>query len=145
MQTAFRPFLLELLHEAAETYPEHTAIEWRDKSISYAQLAAASNHVANCLRTVGIAKGDIVAVMIDDPVELITSLIGIRKAGAAFAVLAPNYPEKRLRLMIEETTPECFLVEAKYAAKLRSMVADSNPLLFLLGDGSLEEHSERGR
>jgi amino acid adenylation domain-containing protein len=142
MQTAFQPLLPESLHKAAEIYADNSAIEWREKRISYAQLAAASNQVANCLRTVGITRGDIVAVVIDNPIELITSLIGILKAGAAFATLDPNYPEKRLQLMIDETKPRCFLTEEKYAAKVRSMIAYGASVPFFLIDDHLEKGSE---
>lgn len=135
MKTAFQPLLHETLHQAAEKYADKIAIEWRQEHISYAQLEAASNQVAHCLLAAGIAKSAIVAVVIDNPIELITSLIGILKAGCAFAVLDPNYPEKRLQLMIEEAPPGCFLLEQKFAAKLRSMVApDANPSFFLIDD-----------
>lgn len=134
MKSAFQPLLHEILHEAAEKHANHIAIEWRDHQISYAQLEAAANHVANRLRGAEIAKGTIVAVMMDDPIGLVTGLIGILKAGCAFAVLDPNYPEKRLQLMIEEAPPGCFLLEEQFAAKLRGMVGPNDERPFLLTD-----------
>ncbi|HEU5373873.1 MAG TPA: non-ribosomal peptide synthetase [Ktedonobacteraceae bacterium] len=140
MKTAFQPLLHEALHQAAEKQADKIAIEWRREHVSYTQLEAASNQIAHCLHSAGIAKGTIVAVVIDNPIELITSLIGILKAGCAFAVLDPNYPEKRLQLMIEEAPPGCFLLEKKFAEKLRGMVAHDANLPFFLSDNKLSDN-----
>ncbi len=136
MQAASQPLLQELLYEAAEKHTEKIALEWRTTQVSYAQLERASNHVANCLRSAGLVQGDIVAVVMDDPVELITSLIGILKAGCAFTTLDPTYPEKRLRDMIEAAPPRCFLVERQYAAPIQAMVQHEHRLFYMTDDNS---------
>ncbi len=153
MQTAFHPLLHDLLREVARHHAGRTAVEWRNTQVSYAQLETASNHVANCLRSAGAgaSQGAVVAVVIDNPVELITSLIGILKAGCAFATLDPTYPDKRLQDMLEAAPPALFLVEQKHAARIRDIAhraglsgGHAAPSRFLLVDaaddtGSLPE------
>jgi amino acid adenylation domain-containing protein len=146
MKSTFQPLLHDILHETAEHYADRIAIEWRQQQTSYAALEAASNQVANSLYAAGIAKGAIVAVLMENPVGLVTSLIGILKAGCAFAVLDPNYPEKRLQLMIEEAPPACFLLEGTFAAQLRGMLGSDDQRPFVLTDApddstALPEHT----
>jgi amino acid adenylation domain-containing protein len=135
MKTTVQPLLHDMLQEAAKKYADRTALEWHNISLSYAQLDAASNHVANCLRSSGVTTGAIVDVMIENPLDLITGLIGILKAGAAFAALDPNYPEQRLQHMVAAAPPACFLAEGKYAEKLYALgTAQEARPIFVIDD-----------
>src|ERR1051326_8455677 len=134
MGTAFHTLLQDILYEVAEKHADNMAIEWRDQRLSYAQLEAASNHIANCLRSAGFEKGAIIGVVIEHPIELITSLIGILKAGCAFATFDPMYPEQRLQLMAEEIAPRCFLLEEAFIARIRSLGGRAAQVPFFLVD-----------
>ncbi len=134
MKTTFQPLLDTIFHEAAETYADRTAIAWRHQQVSYAQLEAAATSIANRLHAMGMPKNAIVAVLMDDPIGLVTSLIGILKAGGAFAVLDPSYPEQRLRFMLEAAPPSGFLIEARFAARLKPLMDSAREQFCLIVD-----------
>ena len=51
-----------ILEDSARKYPEKDAFVFSDSHLSFAQINAAANQVANGLRGVGIKKGDRVAL-----------------------------------------------------------------------------------
>jgi amino acid adenylation domain-containing protein len=108
----------EMFHEAAERFKDNTAIDYANKCITYATLEAKANKLANFLLASGASRGSIVAVLIENPVEVIASIIGILKAGCVFVPLDPSLPEKRLEVMLAEVSPEWFLLESQFYGML---------------------------
>jgi amino acid adenylation domain-containing protein len=106
----------EIFSAAAERYKDHPAIDFADQTTTYAELEAKANNLANFLVASGTQKGSIVAVLIEDPVEVIAAIIGILKAGCVFVPLDPSIPEKRLEVMVSEVSPGWFLSESRFSA-----------------------------
>ena len=110
-----------LFGRAAEQFRERTAIARVDERVSYGELEDRANNLANQLLAAGTAKGTIVAILSADPVEVITAILGILKAGCVFVPLDPNIPEARLQAMIAEVEPAWFLVQASLLRKLHAV------------------------
>lgn len=113
--------------QTAEKFSDREAIVYGRKSLSYRELEAKSNSLANFLLTSGAQKSDLVAILTDDVAQAITAILGILKAGCAFVPLDPQIPDKRLELMVQEVSPQWFLIETKFAEKLANFAA--NPQL----------------
>src|SRR4051812_12515251 len=79
--------LAELLEGSVATYPERTAIVFGDTRLSYAQVDAAANQVANLLVSRGIRPGDKVALMCPNLPYFSLVYWGILKAGATVVPL----------------------------------------------------------
>jgi len=79
--------LSQLLTETAARYPDRTAIVFGESRISYAELDAASNQVANLLVSRGIEPGDKVALSCPNLPYFTIVYYGILKAGAAVVPL----------------------------------------------------------
>lgn len=100
--------------QAART-PKAVAVAGRGTVLSYEELDARSNRLANYLRSVGVGPGTSVGIALDRSVELPTGLLGILKAGAAYVPLDLGYPAERLRFITND-------------AKLEVIVGDSAAL-----------------
>ncbi|MFF2777393.1 long-chain fatty acid--CoA ligase [Streptomyces sp. NPDC058052] len=74
--------LADLLEGSARKYPDRTAIVLGDTRLSYAQVDAAANQVANLLVSRGVRPGDKVALMIPNLPHFTVVYNGILKAGA---------------------------------------------------------------
>src|SRR5260370_33445950 len=74
--------LAMLLEESVREVPERTAIVCEGARLSYAELQAAANQVANGLTQAGISKGDKVALSCQDVPSFVIAYYGILKAGA---------------------------------------------------------------
>lgn len=76
-----------ILEDAARRRPDHTAFKFMDKSLSYAQIDAAANQVANGLVAAGIKPGDKVAMSCLSVPYFPMLVFGILKAGAVLVPL----------------------------------------------------------
>src|SRR5579864_5302406 len=73
--------LAMLLEDSAREVPKRTAIVCEETRLSYAELQAAANQVANGLVQAGIRKGDSVAISCSDVPYFPIVYYGILKAG----------------------------------------------------------------
>jgi amino acid adenylation domain-containing protein len=126
----------ELFTQAAAQHRDRVAIERGDERISYGALAENSNRLANYLRAAGLRKGDIVGLLADDTIEVITAIIGVLQAGGVFVPLDPRIPEARLRAMIAGVTPQWLLTQSKFIAALRRVADDNTQARIIALDGA---------
>lgn len=80
--------LAVLLNESATRRPQHAALIMGETRMTYGELNAASNRVANALRSLGIQRGDRVAVMIPNVPQFPIIYYGILKLGATVVPLS---------------------------------------------------------
>ena len=75
--------LFTILDQAAEKYKNRTAILFKGRKITYAQLKDYADRLANGLANLGVGKGDSVCVFLPNCPEAIIADWGILKTGAA--------------------------------------------------------------
>lgn len=97
------PPLLDLFAAAFRNHSDRVAAECAGESITYRQLEAQSRAIALSLHEHGIACGDRVGVSLPRSVQMLATLIGILRAGAAYVPLDREYPVERLRYMVEQS------------------------------------------
>jgi long-chain acyl-CoA synthetase len=86
----FRRLLVErLLRNAALRSPHSPAVLFEGQTITYAELDAMADRVANALIGMGVGGGDVVAVNATNTPETLAATFGIGRAGAAFLPLNP--------------------------------------------------------
>ncbi|MGR7028194.1 amino acid adenylation domain-containing protein [Geodermatophilus sp. URMC 62] len=83
----------------ARLAPNRTALTIGAERRTYGELNAAANRFAHHLLALGMGRGAVVGVCLDRSVDLVVSILGILKAGAAYVPLDPTYPVERLGLM----------------------------------------------
>jgi amino acid adenylation domain-containing protein len=93
------------------------------EQVTYAELEERSNRLANYLLERGAAKGDRVAVLAEDSIQVITALLAILKAGCVFVPLDPAAPPARLAAQVAPARPGWFLLEASFAPRVGSLAA----------------------
>jgi amino acid adenylation domain-containing protein len=103
---------------AADKFKSHAALDRLGASVSYGELEAETNRLANFLIASGASKGSVVAIMSDNRVEFITAMIAVLKAGCIFVPLDPETPEKRLAATLGEASPQWFLAGAQFIEML---------------------------
>jgi amino acid adenylation domain-containing protein len=95
---------LHQLFEAQVTRtPEAIATIFGDQSLTYCELNARANQLANHLRTLGVKPEVLVGLCVERSLEMVVGLLGILKAGAAFVPLDPVYPRERLTVILEDS------------------------------------------
>ncbi len=114
-----RTKLVHQLFEAqAARTPEAIAAIFEDERLTYSELNAKANQLANYLRKNGVAPGSLVAICVDRSMHILIALLGVLKAGCAYVPLDVVYPEERIRFILEETQPTVLLTEQSLSGRV---------------------------
>jgi long-chain acyl-CoA synthetase len=115
---------------------------------SWNQYKNAAQEIAAGLRSIGIRKGDVVALDAETRLEFYLADLGILTAGSVAGALYPSYPPKDLIRTIQNCGAKALFVEdAKTLEALRA--APDMPRILLTGEAegalSLDQLRDRGR
>lgn len=95
----------QLFEECVEKYGDRTAVSSHSGAITYSELNAKANQLANYLRKNGVGRNSLVAIYLERSVELIISILGVVKAGGIFLPLSTDDPNNRIRRILQDSTP----------------------------------------
>ncbi|MFG2598974.1 amino acid adenylation domain-containing protein, partial [Streptomyces sp. NPDC048462] len=107
-----------LIEDRTATDPHAIALTHGTEQWTYAQLNDRANQLAHHLRTTGITPDTLIAVCLDRSPELIATLLGILKAGAAFVPLDPEYPTDRITYMVEDAQAPLIITSTQHSNRL---------------------------
>ena len=104
------------------------------KSLLYRDLQALARRTVETLNSVGIGRGDRVAIVLHNGPEMASSFLCIA-AGAATAPLNPGYREKDLEFYLGDLQPKALVLEAGVESPARATARKmSIPVLELTAD-----------
>jgi len=110
--------LHQLFEARADRDPAAVAVVSGDDSVSYGELEARANRLANDLRALGTGPETYVGICVERGVEMAVTVLGVLKAGAAYVPLDPEYPAERLALMLEDTAAPVVLTQVGLVDRL---------------------------
>ncbi|KJB88043.1 hypothetical protein AZ66_09755, partial [Paenibacillus sp. E194] len=93
----------ELIEEQAGKSPERTAVVFGEKRLTYRELNERANRLASVLRTKGVTANQIVGLLAEPSLEMITGMLGILKAGGAYLPLDPEQQNERREHMLADS------------------------------------------
>jgi long-chain acyl-CoA synthetase len=91
------------LRETAEAYPNHTATEFFRAKLTYAEVDDLADRFASGLRTLGVGKGDRVALMMPNTPHFVIAFFGILRAGGVVVQTNPLYTARELANMWKDS------------------------------------------
>jgi amino acid adenylation domain-containing protein len=124
-----------LLHElvGATARGDDAAVVVGASTITYGELRARSNRLARRLSSLGVGPEATVAVFIEPSVDLVVAIIAILKAGGAYVPLDPDYPDERIRFVLDDCGAKAVVVTGATSPKLPAhtawVVLADDPLL----------------
>jgi amino acid adenylation domain-containing protein/non-ribosomal peptide synthase protein (TIGR01720 family) len=124
----------QLFEAQAARNPDAVAVVHGDRQLTYGELDARANRLANHLRARGVGPEALVGLCLERSVEMVVGLLGVLKAGGAYVPLDPGYPHERLALMLQDAQPQALLTQASLADTLPPLDA---PVLRLDADWPL--------
>jgi amino acid adenylation domain-containing protein len=108
----------ELFEMQAERTPEAIAVVSEDRQLSYAELNAQANRLANHLRSLGVGPDVTVGLCVERSLDMMVGLLGILKAGGAYVPLDPEYPLQRLGFLIKSSGVKTILTHRGFHNRL---------------------------
>ncbi|MER5642524.1 amino acid adenylation domain-containing protein [Kitasatospora sp. NPDC002227] len=107
--------LPDLVAKAAAEHPEAVAVSapgpLGTRRLSYGELDHRAQRTAGRLRELGVGEGSVVAVCLEKSPELITTLLAVWRAGAAYLPLDPGYPADRLAYQVADAGAALVVVD----------------------------------
>lgn len=89
--------IVQFLLNAVNKFPDHTAIHFLGKTMTYRELHTDAVRLASGLISLGIAKGDRVAIMLPNCPQAVVAYYGILLAGGVVVQTNPLYVERELQ------------------------------------------------
>lgn len=87
----------------AALHPKHPAVVSTQGSFTYEKLNEAANRVAHSLIEMGAGHEDIVCIMLPRSVDMYVATIGVLKAGCAYTIVNPLYPDDRIAFIYRDS------------------------------------------
>jgi non-ribosomal peptide synthetase-like protein len=118
LRGASRPDLLReeslpaILRATARRRPDHAALIWQERVVSYGELDAASDRAAAGLAARGAVPGGIVGLFMPRGAELLIAQAGITKSGAAWLPFDADTPHQRVETCLR-SAGACGLVTCR--------------------------------
>ncbi len=94
----------EQIHAHALRFPDQTAVICKGKALSYGELEALSNRVANYLIKKGVGRDVLVGVLLERTELAYVAEQGVLKAHGAFLPFTVSYPDERILFSMEDAS-----------------------------------------
>ncbi|MDR0530665.1 MAG: amino acid adenylation domain-containing protein [Oscillospiraceae bacterium] len=107
----------KFFEDQAAANPRRPAVMFHEERLTYGELNAWANRIAALLRENNIVPGSVVAVRMERCLELLPTLLGIMKAGACYLPLLPEWPEARVKFVLEDARAALLLCQPGCEAK----------------------------
>ena len=126
----------KLFEEQVKKTPDNIAVAFEDKKISYRELNNKANQLARTIRNeyknhwnIKIEADTLIGIYIDRSPEMIISILGILKAGAAYVPFDKADPKERLKFKINDCKCKLILTSTITAEKLTNISSSCNVLI----------------
>jgi long-chain acyl-CoA synthetase len=117
----------KMLEESSHRYANNAATIYDGKSLTYEALHSAVNSLGNALRSLGIQKGDKVAIMLPNCPEFVISYFAVQKIGAVAVTINILSTSYELRHLIGNSDAKCLITETPLAKRYEE-IRDDIPL-----------------
>ncbi|MEV0910416.1 amino acid adenylation domain-containing protein [Streptomyces hokutonensis] len=116
------------IHEAfervAQDFPNRKAVTSANRSVTYAELATKSRHIAHYLISRGVRPGSIVPVVARRSPDLAAAILGVLMAGGAYGILDVRWPPSRIAQFLSAMRPPVVLADAAGSTCLEQAEVD---------------------
>ncbi len=128
--------ITELVHQHAQTRPEHAALVQGERRLDYAALDRMMDLVAAALQRDGLRAGDAIAICAGMSLEYAVVFLGALRAGVVVAPLAPGSGTTNLQRMVQDAGARRVFVDAAVA----DLIGEMGPSPDITLDGSGAGH-----
>ena len=136
-----RLLIHEFFEKRRESVPHGTALHEGDRSITFGELDARANRVANGLRAQGTQSGSAIGLHLERSIDWVVGMLGILKANAAVVPLPPSNPIGWLSDILSFSSLDLVIDHAPTRLP-PGLKTTALPLSGLESDGSDSESSE---
>ncbi|WP_407306459.1 amino acid adenylation domain-containing protein [Desulfosporosinus sp. SB140] len=110
--------LNRLFENQVEQNPDKIALIFEEQELTYGELNRRANALAHYLRSRGVTRDTIVALLAKRSFEMLIGMIGVLKAGGAYLPLDSGYPEARINYILKDSNAKILLTHSNLESTL---------------------------
>ena len=129
--------LVDLMEEAFRLHANKTAYSFMGQDISYAQTDSLSLALAAYLQSLGLSRGDRVALMMPNVPQYPVAVAAILRAGLVLVNVNPLYTPRELEHQLKDSGAKAIVIIENFASTLEKCIAATpvkHVLLCAMGD-----------
>ncbi len=134
-----RQTIKELFEEQAARTPEATAVVFGEQRLTFDELNRRANKIAWLLRDRDVGPSALVGILMEKSIDLLPTVLGVVKSGAAYIPLDPMYPADRIDFMVSDAQPSLLLTQERHLGMALNYVG---PRIAVDAAGALDGFSE---
>ncbi len=120
------PSLVALMEEAFRTHAQKTAYSFMGKDISFAQTDSLSRAFAAYLQSLGLTKGDRVALMMPNVPQYPVAVAAVLRAGYVVVNVNPLYTSRELEHQLRDSGAKAMVILENFATTLQACIANTS-------------------
>jgi fatty-acyl-CoA synthase len=139
----------KLIRQSAERFGDNPAVwfidEEREKTLSFEDIENRSNRIAHGLQSVGIGKGDCVALISHNSPEFLDTFFATQKLGAIITPVNARLTADEIEYILSDADPTIIVVESELLESkegLSDRLEATESEMFVIGDSAAVGDSE---
>ena len=117
--------LVDLFEKQVNQTPNNIALVFEEQSLTYQELNQKANQLAHFLHQNYQIKPDtLIGICIERSLDMAIALLAVLKAGAAYVPIDSNYPEERIKYILENSKISLLLTQSFINDKLSGFFSD---------------------
>ena len=104
--------IVEAFQRQVKKSPDHIAIAFRNRSLTYRELDEKTNQIASFLSTKGVKAETMVPICFYRSLNMVIAIWSILKAGGAYVPIDPDHPSERINYILSDTDAAFFLTDS---------------------------------
>jgi len=117
--------LIELLETGFRLYRDRPAYANMGKELSFGKLEELSRHFAAYLQSLGLKKGDRIAIQMPNLLQYPVAMFGALRAGLVVVNTNPLYTPREMQHQFKDSGVKAIVILANFASHLEKIVADT--------------------
>jgi long-chain acyl-CoA synthetase len=137
LDTSQYPSLVALIEESFKKYAGRTAYSFMGRDVTYGQTDSLSLAFAVYLQSLGLTKGDRVAIMMPNVPQYPVAVAAILRAGFVVVNVNPLYTPRELEHQLKDSGSKAIVIIENFAATLEKCIANTavkHVVLCAMGD-----------
>lgn len=119
------PSLVELMEEGFEKFSSQPAYTFMDKTITYAEVDKMSKDFAAYLQSLGLVKGDKIAIQMPNCSQYPIVLYGALRAGLVVVNTNPLYTPREMKHQFSDSGAKAIVMIANFAFNLEKVISET--------------------
>lgn len=99
--------------QAAQAYPDHTALTGGGQALTYTEVDRAAGQVARAIQQALGPRSEPVALLLPHAPQAILAMLGVMKAGKAYVPVDPFYPPAWITHILDNTQARLVLTDSR--------------------------------